>query len=401
MAKVVTSIDLGSAYIRIGVLEHHYKEDIFEIRALIKSPSEGLKNGHVVNKEALARAIGTAVSEAERVAGFRIKKCYLSIGGVGLSTIIDNTTLAISRADNIISDYDIERAVSESEERINEKPNIRILHTIPSEFKIDGKRIMGRPEGYFGNRLELRTLFIVVASVHADTAVSAVESNGIEVTEIFASPLAESVVTLNPTQRNAGAIVANVGAETLSLITHEDGLPTSLKVYPIGSADITNDIALGLKVTLEQAEQIKLSPPIDKKAGKRIQEIVEARTSDMLELIDTHLRKIGRSNLLPAGIVFTGEGANTEGLVESAKKQLGLPARITVNKLPNLLTTLSGEKATLRMQERIAKAGNPEWSTIIGLWMIGAGSEIEESLGVQVARRTKSGLMKFFKQFLP
>lgn len=415
----ITSIDVGSAHIRVLVADYSPSKESFIIRTLTKIESDGLKNGYIINADSAGEAIRTAIYEAEKTSGVRIRKAIVSIGGIGIGTISDVATIAISRADQMVSEFDMDRLLAESEARASEKPNSRIIHTIPAECKIDGKKVLGKPFGYTGNRLELKTLFITGAVPHTNTLVSLIENSGVEVSDIYASGVAESIVTLGAAARNAGVAVANIGAETVSVITWEDGVPTSLKVFPIGSTDITHDIALGLKIPLDEAEKTKVAfnPDLEmtngvngKKVGKatkkiedkKISEIVEARLSDIFELIDTHLKKIGRSGLLPAGIIFTGEGAHVPGLEALAKKQLSLPARVSKNNIPNELSTDLGEsKIGQKIKERMERARDPEWSVVLGLAILGMSKGPEESLGIRVAKRTKSGIVNFLRQFLP
>src|SRR3989338_3037981 len=295
--SLVTGIDVGSAFVRVVVCEYSNNEQGLVVRALVKVPSDGLKNGYVVNADTAGECIGTALSEAGRLTGQQIKRATVAVGGVGLSTIMETATIAISRADGVVSEFDVTRAVGESEARVSERPNTKILHTIPSEFKVDGRKVLGKPLGHVGAKLEIRTLFVTAAMPHVEALVSAIEAQGTEVSDFYAAPIAESMVTLTPSARNAGSVLVNLGAETVSLVTYEDSLPTSLKVFPLGSIDITNDIALGLRVSLEEAEQLKLgllpdkrpnsTTPFDKAHGKqlgaskKVGDIISARFSDI------------------------------------------------------------------------------------------------------------------------
>ncbi|MEK7535811.1 MAG: cell division protein FtsA [Patescibacteria group bacterium] len=411
-SNIITGIDIGSSHIRIAVCEYSQREGTFVIRSLTKAPSDGLKNGYVVNSASASASLSSALREAERTAGGRIKRALVSVSGIGLGVASDSNTVAISRADSIVSEFDINRLIEESETRVSERPNVKVLHSIPSEYKVDGRKVLGKPHGYAGNRLELRTTFITCATPHLEALVGAIESNGVEVMDVYALPIAESFVTLSASARNAGTVLVNIGAETVSLMTCEDGLPTSLKVFPIGSSDITHDIALGLRIPLDAAEEMKLSTNSDRssakngKGEKRVNEIINARLSDIFELIDTHLKKIGRSGLLPAGIIFTGEGSRVYGLEELAKRELGLPARIARNSIPEHLSAsgLSADresKSASRARERLERARDGEWSAVLGLCVLGMSRAPEESLGIRVAKQTKSTILGFLKQFLP
>jgi cell division protein FtsA len=159
--------------------------------------------------------------------------------------------------------------------------------------------------------------------------ISVVEEAGIEIDDAVAAPVAASLVTLSKQQKTAGCLLANIGSETVSIAVFENNIPASLEVFPIGSTDITNDIALGLKVSLEEAEKLKLGGMLDQNhSRKKLDEIILARLSDIFELIEAHLKKIGRNGLLPAGIIITGGGSGISTIEDFAKAALRLPSRI-------------------------------------------------------------------------
>ncbi len=146
---------------------------------------------------------------------------------------------------------------------------------------------------------------------------------------MVASPLAASFVTLTKPQKMSGCVLANIGAETLSIVVFEDGTPISVKVFPTGSNDITNDIALGLRVPIEEAEQLKLGAVSGRDIQRRkLEDIVSRRLSDMFKLIEAHLKKMGKDGLLPAGIIITGGGSRVQTATDLAKAVLRLPSRL-------------------------------------------------------------------------
>jgi cell division protein FtsA len=186
-----------------------------------------------------------------------------------------------------------------------------------------------------GMKLEARVLFITCIEHHISEIVEAVAETGIDVIDVVAAPYAASFVNLSKTQKMAGSLLANIGSETVSIIVFENGNPISLEVFPIGSNDITNDIALVLKIPLEEAEGIKRGTVMGANIQKKkLDEIIQARLSDIFELIEAHLVKINKSGLLPAGIIITGGGSSIETIGELAKNTLRLPSKIaslTVN----------------------------------------------------------------------
>jgi len=224
---------------------------------------------------------------------------------------------------------------------------------------------------------------------HLNDLIEAVEDAGIQVADVVASPIAGSFVSLTKTQKIAGCVLANIGAETVSIVVYENGIPISLEVFPIGSTDITNDIALGLKVPLDEAESIKLgSVTRTSYPKKKLDDIISARLSDMFELIEAHLSKIGRSGLLPAGIVITGGGSGIGHIEDIARSSLQIPSKI------GKLEVANG-----------GKIQDSSWAVAHGLALAGLLSEDENSLsGASVAKlfgKIWARFVRWIKQFLP
>jgi cell division protein FtsA len=331
------------------------------------------------------RSVRNAVAQAEKASGVRVKRAYISMGGIGLDEIHSKGEAITSRADSIITQTDIDKAVEASQQAALEKiPNRRILHAIPLSFSIDNEKVHGRPHGLRGTKLEVETLFITAFEQHLSDLISAIDSVGIEVEDTMASPLAGSLVMLTKAQKRAGCVLANIGAETVSIVVYENNTPISLKVFPIGSSDITNDIALGLKIPLEEAEKIKRGAMTPTTYSKRkLDDIVSARLTDIFELIDAHLKKIHRDGLLPAGVVLTGGGSGIATVQDLAKASLRLPSRI----------------ATLDPGQN-GKVKDASWAVSYGLCLWGLTGAEEES-GISEGRVAGNKLFNWFKQFLP
>ena len=228
------------------------------------------------------------------------------------------------------------------------------------------------------------TLFITAFEQHLNDLVSAIESIGIKVDDVMASPLAGSYVTLTRDQKMKGCVLANIGAETVSIVVYDEGVPISLKVFPIGSTNITDDLALGFKISLEDAERIKLG----RLGGamysrKRIEEIITARFKHMFDLIDKHLRAIGRRGNLPAGIILSGGGSGQGSIADIAKGALALPSRIADLKLSS-----------------DTKVRDATWSVAYGLALWGLTGETETKKKSPFAGISET-LSGFLKQFMP
>lgn len=395
MAKnIAVGIDIGTHQVKIVVAEHFQKKNNRGLPRIIGNgiaQSRGLRHGYIINGSDIRRSIGTAVHQAETASGIKIKKAYISIGGVGLEEMFTKSEVLVSRADSEITSFDISNALDVNEEKVREKIiNRKIIHTIPLKYRIDGREVLGRPYGMKGSKIEVETLFITCLEQHLGDLIVAIESVGVEVEDVMASPLAGSFVTLSKTQKIAGCVLANIGAETVSVVVFENNIPISLKVFPIGSTDITNDIALGLKISLEEAEQIKLGAitSVDY-PRKKLEEIVIARLSDIFELIESHLKSIGKNRMLPAGIILTGGGSGIATIEDLARASLKLPSKIA---------TLHGGEMPHGQGQGLIK--DASWAVAYGLCIWGLTTE-EESLGVTFAKRTGGSVLSWLKQFLP
>ena len=307
------------------------------------------------------------------------------MGGIGLDEVRSHGEVITSRADSEITHVDIEKAMQDSEERILEQiPNRKVLHAIPLSFIVDGERVLGRPHGMKGTKLEVESLFITTVEQHLNDLVASIENIGIVVDDVMASPLAGSLVMLSKAQKRAGCVLANIGAETVSIVVFEDSTPVSIKVFPIGSNDITNDIALGLRVPLDEAEKIKRGGMSSATFSKRkLDEIISARLTDIFELIDAHLKKLGKDGMLPAGVIITGGGSGIATVQDLARASLRLPSKIA--------TLDPGQNGKVR---------DASWAVAYGLGIWGASGSDDES-GIAIAKKTGNSLLNWFKQFLP
>ncbi|MCR4331003.1 MAG: cell division protein FtsA, partial [Patescibacteria group bacterium] len=384
--NISTGIDIGSSNIRVVVAEYTEESTMPTIIGSGIAESKGLRHGYIVNMDEVTESIRDAVAQAEKSAGMKIKKAFIAIGGLSLESAIGTGSVFVSRADNEVTEIDVKKALEASEASIAQSANKQIIHPIPISFKLDGEEVMGKPAGLKGSRLEVKTLFITCLHQHLDDFIHAVEDIGVRVEDIMASPIAAGFVTLTKRQKTAGCVLANIGAETLSLVVFENNIPISLKVFPIGGSEITNDIALGLKIPLEEAEEAKRGSGMKIYSKKKLDDIIEARLSDIFEIIDSHLKKIGKNGLLPAGIIITGGTSAIPLIEELAKMSLRLPSQVA--------------------QPDFAKNTNHQivdsnWSVVYGLCIMGIDNEGEEGVGIKLARRTKGNLVSWIKQFLP
>lgn len=385
--RIATGIDIGTHQTKIVVVEEVDTPDGPVVRIIGTGVAEtgGLRHGYVVDQADATQSILEAKRQAEAAAHVPVRAGFLAIGGVSLDETRGAGETVISRADSEITELDIDKVRDAA--RHAAEPNFlnrKVLHEIPIEFRIDGMRVIGEPLGMKGTRLEGEYLFITCLAQHADALTSAVEAADIEVIDRMASPLAGSYVTLTKDQKMKGCVLANIGAETVSIVVYDEGLPISVKVFPVGSTNITDDLALGFRISLEDAERIK----IGRLSGamysrKKVEEIITTRFRTMFDLIDKHLRVINRRGALPAGIVLTGGGAGSGNVSDIAKGALNLPSRI----------------ADVRITTD-AKVRDSTWAVSYGLALWGMTGDVESPRKNPLGNMTKT-VKEFFTQFMP
>ena len=397
--KFSVGIDIGTYQIKVVVSESILAEDgtyVPKIIATGEAESKGLRHGYIINIPDVTRCIKLAVNQAEKAAKTKIRSGFISIGGIGLSSIISKGSVMITRADSEITDLDVKKVLLEAENSLpaSSLTNKQIIQTIPQAYKIDGQMLIGRPAGMHGSKLEAKVLFVVCLKQHLNDIIEAVEDAEIEVLDVIASPIAASMVSLTKNQKTAGCILVNIGSETVSLAVFENNIPISLEVFPIGSTDITNDIALGFRIPINEAENIKLSYGGEMQyPKKKLDEIILARLSDIFNLIEAHLKKMGRSGLLPAGIILTGGGSGIDTIEDIARVSLKLPSKVSsINFLSNI---------------KNSELQDSYWSVAYGLSVWGLNlNGMDDFVTVfntakASTRKIFDGIGDWFKQFLP
>lgn len=333
-SHTVASIDIGTHQTRVVVCEVDPNQTSPRIIATGESPSYGIRHGYIMNRYDTIKSVKQALRMAEQAGGLKIKEVFLALGGIGLSSEVISASVNLPENSPVVSDFDISRAIEASERNLlNHVKNIKVIERIPLRYALDGKTVLGKPLGMTGKRLTVTTLFITYLEHHLEDLIQVVNDAGVDVVDVVPAPVAASLVAVEPKQKMAGCAFLDIGAETLSLAVFENTLLVSLKVFPIGSADITNDIALGFQVSLDEAEHIKRNQADTKNnisQREQLEEIVSARLVDIFEITDRHLESIHRSGMLPAGIVLSGGGSHLENLEPYARETLKLPVTISV-----------------------------------------------------------------------
>src|SRR3989344_102311 len=250
--NIAVGIDIGTYQVKVVVAElvRENGKQISRIIGTGLTESKGLRHGYIINSGDITESSEVAVKMAEKVSGVKIHKAFVAVGGIGLGAVTGTASTIIARADSQVTELDIKKLSQVCEETLPAPliQNRKILHPIPLSYKIDGKPVLAKsPIDMKGTKLEVKMLFVTCLEGHLNDMLEAVEKAGIDVIDAMASPIAASFVILSKQQKMAGCVLANIGAETISIVVFENNIPISLEVFPIGGADITNDIALGLK----------------------------------------------------------------------------------------------------------------------------------------------------------
>lgn len=369
--KIICGIDAGSSKIStlIAAIDDSSpsgsKINLIGVSATV---SKGVKKNQVVDIEEAVSAITESVEAAERMAGYSISQAFISLGGPQIESINQHAVVAVSEPEGEIKDSDIRR-VNEAARAIPLPSSREILHVIPRTFTVDGQEGIKDPIGMTGVRLETQTHIITGATTSMRNLVKCISRVGIDVNELVFSGIAASLAVLSDTEKELGVVLVDIGGETTDVVIFIDGSVAYSSVIPIGARHITSDMAVGLRVSLESAEKIKLSlgklpkmpivsdkldensksamntkkkeeETIDIKALGLLEDvqkisrkavvdgIIKPRLQEIFKYVGKEIKKSGFGTQVPSGLVICGGGAQTAGVLEQAKYVLGFPARV-------------------------------------------------------------------------
>ncbi|MEA2113666.1 MAG: cell division protein FtsA [Patescibacteria group bacterium] len=385
MAKntIVTGLDVGTCYIRAIVAKIEPGKIKPQIIGIGQAPSFGLRKGVVVDVEETIKNIKQSVREAERTSGVPIEQVLVGISGSHITSKTNKGVVAISRADGKVSKEDIERVIKTAS-AISVSQNREILHVIPRSFSVDSQNGLNDPAGMTGVSLDVDALIVEGASPFIKNLTKCVMEAGLEIESMVLAPLAASRAVLNKRQKELGVLTLDLGGGTAGITVFEEGKIIHSCVLPVGSSHITNDIAIGLRSSIELAEKVKLEygSALSSEIGKKenidlsklelnekgiipraeVVKIVEARLSEILELANKELKNIDRQGLLPSGVVLLGGGAKMPNLVDLAKSELKLPVQIGF---------------PLEMDGIVEEVDDPSFATAIGLVLWGMDNRVK------------------------
>lgn len=348
MAKsnLIAGLDVGTGHIKLLVVKQKEDQSGFEVVSQLKETSFGVRKGVVINIDKVSRIIQILLNKAREETGQKINAVFTNIGGSHLYCVSSKGMVAVSRADQKVSEVDVARVI-ESAKTVSLPSNSQIIEVYPKEFIVDNNGGVKEAIGMQGARLEVETMVLACFTPYLNNLTQAVLASDIQVLDVVPSSLASAEAVLTQKQKELGVAILDIGSGTSELAVFEDGELIHLVVFPMGSANITNDIAIGLKTDIDTAEVIKIErgsclfKGSDKKekiemdgedtlvfSQKMLSRIVEARVSEIFGEVQKELKKIGKQGMLPAGIVLTGGGSKITKIVELAKKELKLPCRI-------------------------------------------------------------------------
>jgi len=398
----VTGLDIGTNNIKMLSVQKT-DDQKFEIVSQVQVPSVGVRKGIVINVEETAKSIEQAVSEMQELSNHKIKDVFCGVGGSHIFIISGQGRVAVSRADETVSQEDIDRAVLAAG-AVSLPPNKEIIHTLPKEFVLDGEGGIKDVLGMKGIRLEAHTLLLGGFTPYIKNLTQTVLAADLGISDLILSPMASSRAILTPRQKELGVALVDIGGATTSLAVFEEGSLIHLNVLPIGSSHITNDIAIGLKIDIDLAEKIKLEygTAIYQSSGKReminiseeveepisfskkeLAEIIESRLSEIFDLITKDLKSISKNQLLPAGIVLTGGGSKLPKIKDFVKRELKLPVQIG------------------QMSEFTEPLEDPAFSVCAGLVLLSQEDYGTEDQSFSSGSGFGSKVKKIFEKFVP
>ena len=348
MEQTVVGIDVGSS--KICTLVGEIREDVgLRIIGVGIVPSRGLRKGSVVNLTEATAAIAASVQEAERSSGYRIERAYVSLSGPHIASLNSRGVIAVPRREEGIAVEDVDRAL-DAAGAVAIPYNRELLHVIPRHYIVDGQEGVRDPVGMHGFRLEVEAHVITASSMAIQNLVKCVAAAGVEVDEMVLGPLAAGDAVLTENEREVGVVLVDIGGGTTDIAIFIDGTVWHTASLGIGGEYITNDIAIGLRLPTEVAEQVKVrygharpaqvgqderfpAEPFGESGPQmlprwKMAEIIEARAAEILEMVQTDIKRSGYDGLLPAGVVLCGGVAQLPGMPELARELLGLPVRV-------------------------------------------------------------------------
>ena len=370
--RTYVGLDIGTTKISCIIAETAAAGEL-NIVGVGNAPSEGLRRGVVVDLEKTVASIQRAVDEAERMAGVPVKGVFAGIAGDHIRSINGRGVIAVSRKDNEIGPADVDRVV-EAAKAIAIPMDREIIHVIPQEFIVDDQDGIKDPVGMSGVRLEAEVHIITGAVTSAKNICRSIQRAGLKVHDLVLEPLASSHAVLGRDERDLGVVLLDLGGGTTDVAVFFEGSIRHTAIVPCGGANVTNDIAIGLRTPIDKAEQIKIQhgcalaslvsssdlvtvPGVGGRTDREISRhvlasMIEPRMEEIFSMVNREVKKNHFAELLGGGVVLTGGASLMPGMVELAEQVFEMPVRLGA---PDGLGGLG------------ANVADPRYSTGVGL----------------------------------
>ena len=343
---IVVGIDIGTT--KICTLVARLEGDVdMRILGVGVEPAQGIKKGNVVDIAAATQSISRSIEKAQRTSGLEIQSALVSLAGSHVTGM--NSRGVVGITGGVITQGDVDRSL-EAAMAVAMPHNREVIHVIQRGFTVDGQDGIQSPVNFSGYRLEAETHIITAASTTVENIRQCVNSSGVDVLQFVLNPLASGEVVLNKSEREMGVCVCDIGGGTSDLAIYINGDVWHTNVLPIGGNHISQDIAIGLRISHDQAEQVKkqYGHAITSEVGdgefftlrtfgeelpqqinrRELVFIIEARVEELFNLLHQEIRRSGYDNLLPAGMVLTGGTSLLPGIRPLAARILNMPVRV-------------------------------------------------------------------------
>ncbi len=379
--NIIAGLDVGTT--KICAIVGEAVGDEMEILAIGSSPSTGLRKGVVINIESTVEAVKEAVKEAETLSGIQIRSVYVGIAGGHVKSFESYGAVGIRGKE--VGPQDVERAI-ESASVVYVPLDREVLHVIPTEFILDGQDGIKDPLGMSGVRLEVKVHIVTGAVSSVQNLLKCCEKAGLDVTDIVLEPIASAEAVLEESEKEHGIALIDIGGGTTDVAIYRDGSLRHAAVIAVGGNHLTNDIAVGLRITVQEAERIKkrygcaiaamvngtdemdmagADKQVRRIPRKYLAEIVQPRCEELAGLIKREIENISNLEVGLSGVVLTGGASLLEGIDKVIEMELGLPVRIGA----------PGRISTSRISSLKNSIGSPIYSTGVGLIIYGSISE--------------------------
>lgn len=370
------AIDIGSHKIKAIIGEWNDRKEL-RILGVGVSDSQGIRKWNILDMEAFKMNLDSALGEAEKMTGEQVSHVCLGLSGIHINIAPRSSIVPVSGTE--VTDEDVSRALDMSQNGMDTM-NRTILKVVPESFGLDLESGIKNPIGMSGKKLEVRSHIVSISSNVLANIKKWVLDIGVEVIDTYPNILAIGEATLTKRQRELGVVIVDIGSSATNIAVYEEWSLIYAEVLPIGGEHVTSDLALGLRISIDTAERLKLEcgdltlrekwkendeeidlsqiSNVDMMVVSRnfMNEIIRARYEEIFHHITMELKKVGRDGMLPEGIVITGGGSKMRGLVDLARGYMRLPASIWV---PDNVDGVSGTSIS-----------DPVYSSVVGMLLL-------------------------------